>query len=63
MMAVRLLSLLIAGGIVAWLTGRMIAGLEAPGGGWLDAAPWFVLILAVAIGYGFASERFMGRRG
>jgi hypothetical protein len=58
----RLLSLLVAGGIIAWLIGRAVAALEAPGGGWLAAAPWFVLIFAVAIGYAFAFDRFMKRR-
>ena len=59
----RLLSLLIVGGIIAWLTGRAIAALEAPDGGWRQAAPWFVLIFVVAIGYAFAFDRFMRRRG
>ena len=62
MTGARLLSLLVAGGIIAWLIGRAVAALEAPGGGWLDAVPWFVLIFAVAIGYAFAFDRFMKRR-
>ena len=59
MTAARLLSLLAVGGIIAWLIGRAIAGLE---GGWSEAAPWFVLIFAVAIGYAFAFDRLMRRR-
>ena len=62
MTGARLLSLLVVGAIIAWLIGRAIAGLEAPGGGWRNAAPWFVLIFAVAIGYAFAFDRFMKRR-
>lgn len=62
MIAARLLSLLAVGGIIAWLIGRALARLEAPGGTWLDAAPWLALIFAVAIGYAFAFDRFMGRR-
>jgi hypothetical protein len=59
MTAARLLSLLAVGGILAWLIGRAIAGLD---GGWSDSAPWFVLIFVVAIGYAFAFDRFMRRR-
>ncbi|HLL30732.1 MAG TPA: hypothetical protein VK403_07030 [Allosphingosinicella sp.] len=59
MILARLLSLLLVGGIIAWLIGRAVAGLES---GWLGAAPWFVLIFAVAIGYAFAFDRF-NRRG
>ena len=59
----RLLSLLAVGGIIAWLIGRANAALEAPGGGWLDSAPWFALIFVVAIGYAFAFDRRMRRRG
>lgn len=62
MTGARLLSLLVVGGIIAWLIGRAIAGLEGPGGGWLRASPWFVLIFVVAIGYAFAFDRFMRRR-
>lgn len=62
MTGARLLSLLVVGGIIAWLIGQAMAGLEAPGGGWLRAAPWLVLIFAVAIGYAFAFDRFMRRR-
>jgi hypothetical protein len=62
MTAARLISLLVVGGIIAWLIGRAIARLEAPGGGWLSAAPWFVLIFAVAIGYALAFDRFVRRR-
>ncbi|MGZ8285556.1 MAG: hypothetical protein ACXW27_05015 [Allosphingosinicella sp.] len=62
MTGARLLSLLVAGGIIAWLIGRAMAGLEAPGGGWLDAAPWLVLIFVVAFGYAFAFDRFTRRR-
>ena len=59
MKAARLLSLLAVGGIIAWLIGRAIAGLE---GGWRESAPWFVLIFVVAIGYAFAFDRFARRR-
>ena len=59
----RLLSLLLTGAIIAWLIARAIARLEAPGGGWLDATPWFVLIFAVALGYAFALDRLTRRRG
>lgn len=59
MTAARLLSLLVVGGIIAWLTGRAVAGLEH---GWGAAAPWLVLIFVVAIGYAFAFDRFAGRR-
>jgi uncharacterized membrane protein len=59
MTGARLLSLLVVGGIIAWLIGRGIAGLED---GWLHAAPWFVLIMVVAIGYAFAFDRFVRRR-
>jgi F0F1-type ATP synthase assembly protein I len=62
MIAARLVSLLVVGGIIAWLIGRAVAALEAPGGGWLSAAPWFVLIFAVAIGYAFAFDRFARRK-
>ncbi len=62
MIAARLVSLLAVGGIIAWLIGRAVAALEAPGGGWLSAAPWFVLIFAVAIGYAFAFDRFVRRK-
>jgi hypothetical protein len=62
MIAARLLSLLAVGGIVAWLIGRAVAKLEASGGDWLGAAPWFVLIFVVAIGYAFAFDRFARRR-
>jgi hypothetical protein len=62
MIAARLLSLLVVGGVIAWLIGRAIGSLEAPGGGWLYSIPWFVLIFAVAIGYAFAFDRFMRRR-
>jgi hypothetical protein len=58
----RLLSLLVVGGVIAWLIGQAIAALEAPGGGQLAAAPWYVLIFVVAFGYAFAFDRFMGRR-
>lgn len=63
MIAARLLSLLVVGGIIAWLTGRSIDALQGPGGGWLDATPWFVLILVVATGYAFAFDRFARGRG
>ena len=59
MIAARLLSLLVVGGILAWLIGRAIAGLD---GGWREAVPWFALIFIVAIGYAFAFERFARRR-
>lgn len=62
MMAARLLSLLAVGLIIAWLIGRAMAALEAPGGGWLASAPWLVLIFVVAIGYAFAFDRFVRRR-
>jgi hypothetical protein len=62
MIAARLVSLLAVGGIIAWLIGRAVAALEAPGGGWMSAAPWFVLIFAVAIGYAFAFDRFVRRK-
>lgn len=62
MTGARLLSLLLVGGLIAWLIGRAIAALEAPGGGWLDAAPWFVLIFVVALGYAFAFDRFIRRK-
>ena len=62
MTAARLASLLVVGGIIAWLIGRAVAQVEAPGGGWLSAAPWFVLIFVVAIGYAFAFDRFVRRR-
>jgi hypothetical protein len=55
----RLLSLLVVGAIIAWLIGRAVAGLE---GGWRGSALWLVLILAVAIGYAFAFDRFARRR-
>jgi hypothetical protein len=58
----RLLSLLVVGAIIAWLIGRAVAALEAPGGGWRDTAPWFALIFAVAIGYAFAFDRFIKPR-
>jgi hypothetical protein len=59
MTGARLLSLLVVGAIIAWLIGRAIAELE---GGWLDAAPWLVLIFVVAIGYAFGFDRYMRRR-
>jgi hypothetical protein len=62
MTGARLLSLLIVGGVIAWLIGRSVAALEAPGGGWTDAAPWLALIFVVAIGYAFAFDRFIRRR-
>jgi hypothetical protein len=62
MTAARLLSLLVVGGIIAWLIARAVAQLEAPGGGWQSAAPWFVLIFVVAIGYAFAFDRFVRRK-
>jgi hypothetical protein len=62
MTGARLLSLLVVGGIIAWLIRLSVAALEAPGGGWLDAAPWFALIFVVAVGYAFAFDRFMRRR-
>jgi hypothetical protein len=62
MIAARLLSLLAVGGVIAWLIGRAVAQVEAPGGGWLSAAPWFVLIFVVAIGYAFAFDRFVRRK-
>ncbi|HEX8480292.1 MAG TPA: hypothetical protein VF650_00125 [Allosphingosinicella sp.] len=62
MMAARLLSLLAVGGIIAWLIGRSVAALEAAGGGWMSAAPWFVLILVVALGYALAFDRFVRRK-
>ena len=63
MTVARLLSLVVVGGIIAWLIGRAIAALTVPGAHWLAAAPWFVLIFLVAIGYAFAFDRFMRRRG
>lgn len=62
MTGARLLSLLGVGLIIAWLIGKAVAALESPGGGLLNAAPWFVLIFVVAIGYAFAFDRFIGRR-
>jgi hypothetical protein len=62
MTGARLLSLLVVGGIIAWLIGRAVDALEAPDGGWLGAAPWFVLIFVVATGYAFAFDRFVRRR-
>jgi hypothetical protein len=59
----RLLSLPAVGGIIAWLISRAVAALEAPGAGWLNAAPWFALIFLVAIGYAFAFDRFARRKG
>jgi hypothetical protein len=58
----RLLSLLAVGGIIAWLIGRAVASLEAPGGSLIAAAPWFVLIFAVALAYAFGLARFERRR-
>lgn len=63
MTGLRLLSLLVAGGIIAWLIGRANAALAMPGGGWTDSVPWFALIFLVAIGYAFAFDRFLRRRG
>lgn len=62
MTGARLLSLLVVGGIIAWLIGRAVAGLEAPGGGWRHAASWLALTFAVAIGYAFAFDRFTRRK-
>jgi hypothetical protein len=62
MIAARLLSLLAVGVVIAWLIRRAMAALEAADGGWQGAAPWFVLIFAVAIGYAFAFDRFARRR-
>ena len=59
MIAARLLSLLVVGGIIAWLIARAIAGLD---GGWREAAPWFALIFVVAIGYALAFDRFAKRK-
>jgi hypothetical protein len=53
----RLASLLLAGGLIAWLIGRAVDRIEAPDGGWAAGAPWLVLILAVALGYAFAFHR------
>jgi hypothetical protein len=39
-----------------------VAAVETPDGGWLSAAPWFVLIFAAALGYAFAFDRLMRRR-
>ena len=62
MIAARLLSLLVVGGIIAWLIAQAVAGLEAPDGSWLSAAPWFGLIFVVAIGYALVFDRFTRRR-
>jgi hypothetical protein len=51
----RLLSLLVVGLIIAWSIGRAV---EAGDGGLLTGAPWYALILIVAIGYAFAFDRW-----
>ena len=58
----RLLSLLATGVIIAWLIRRAVAALEAPGGGFGDAAPWLALAVAVALAYGVGLHR-LNRRG
>ena len=62
MAGARLLSLLAVGALIAWLVSRAVASVEAEGGGFVAGAPWFALILVVALGYAFAFDRWARRR-